>query len=176
MTREVDPTEAWLFQALLLDSMTIYTGKSSPAATLRIKLTDVLYIPWIWQRCSILCSQADTSRMADLCHPKMTLLVGGELVCAFRGEYAPEHHIIHLELSTIHEPLVIALERLMVPCILESCLSSSLIDEVDIITSELVLLSFIVCLDMGGDHGDFQGDNKLCPIHEEERCLPCGPT
>jgi hypothetical protein len=38
-------------------------------------------------------------------------------------------------------------KRLMVLCILDSCLPSSLIDEVDIITSELVLRGFVVCLD-----------------------------
>jgi hypothetical protein len=55
----------------------------------------------------------------------------------------------------MHKPLVIVPERLMVPCILESCLPSSFIDKVDIITLELVLSGFIVCLDTGRDHGDF---------------------
>jgi hypothetical protein len=59
--------------------------------------------------------------------------MGGELVCTFTGEYASEHQIIHLELPTTLEPLVIALECLTVPCVLESCLPSSLIDNVDII-------------------------------------------
>jgi hypothetical protein len=81
-----------------------------------------------------------------------------------------------MELPTIHEPLVIASERLTVPCILGSCLPSSLIDEVDIITSELVLCGSVVCLDMEGDHGDLRRDNNLSPIHQEERCLPCGLT
>jgi hypothetical protein len=31
------------------------------------------------------------------------------------------------------------------------------IDQVDIITLELVLHGFVVCLDTGGDHGDFWG-------------------
>jgi hypothetical protein len=39
---------------------------------------------------------------------------GGELVQAFTGKYVAEHQIIHLELPTIHKPLVIALERLAV--------------------------------------------------------------
>jgi hypothetical protein len=98
--------------------------------------------------------------------------VGGELICVFSGEYAPEHQIIHLEQPTMHESLVIALERLMVPCISESYLPSLLIDKVNIITVELVLRSFIICLDTGGDHGDFQGDNGMCPAHQEERCPP----
>jgi hypothetical protein len=48
MTREAGPTGAWLFQALVLDAMTIYTGKSDSVAALRIELTDVLYVPRIW--------------------------------------------------------------------------------------------------------------------------------
>jgi hypothetical protein len=44
-TREMGPTGAWLFQPLLLDAMTIYTGKSGPSTALRIKLTEELYIP-----------------------------------------------------------------------------------------------------------------------------------
>jgi hypothetical protein len=60
-----------------------------------------------------------------------------------------ELQIVHLELPTLHKPLVVASERLAVPCISESCLPSLFIDEVDIITPELVLRGFIVCLNMG---------------------------
>jgi hypothetical protein len=125
--------------------------KNDLAAALRIKLMDELYVPWIWQLCSILLSQADTYRPANLCHPKRALPTGGELVKAFTRKYALEHQIVHLELATMHIPLVVALECLTVPCILESCLPSSFIDKVDIITSELVLRSFIVCLNTGGE-------------------------
>jgi hypothetical protein len=111
-----------------------------------------------------------------LCHPERTLPAGGKLVCIFMGKYAPEHQIVHLELPTMHEPLVIAPERLAVPCISESCLSSSFVDEVDIITPELVLCGFVVCLNMRGDHGDFCGDNSFGPIHQKERHLPRGPA
>jgi hypothetical protein len=55
----------------------------------------------------------------------------------------------------MHEPLVIALEQLVVPCILNSRLLFSLVDKVDIFTLELVLRGFFVCLDTQGDHGDF---------------------
>jgi hypothetical protein len=60
--------------------MTIYTGKNGLTAAVRIKLTEVLYVPWIWQWCSILRSQADASKLANLCHLKRTLPVEGELV------------------------------------------------------------------------------------------------
>jgi hypothetical protein len=107
---------------------------------------------------------------------KRTLPAREELVCAFTGKYALEHQIIHLELPTMHKLLVIVPECLMVPCILESFLPSLLIDEVDIITPELVLRGFVVCVDTMGDHGDFRGDNSLGPIHQEERRLPRGLT
>jgi hypothetical protein len=76
-------------------------------------------------------------------------------VQAFTGKYVPEHHIIHLELPTIHKPLVVAPKRLAVPCISESYLPSLFVDKVDIITLKLVLCGFIIYLDTGEDHGDF---------------------
>jgi hypothetical protein len=60
---------------------------------------------------------------------------------------------------------VIAPERLAVPWIFYSRLSSSRIDEADIFTLELVLRDFIVCLDTDGAHGDFRGDDGLGPVH-----------
>jgi hypothetical protein len=156
--------------------MIIYTGRNSLTAALRIKLLEVLYVPWIWQWCSILLRQADASRPANLCHPKRTLPMRGELVQAFLGKYVSEHQIIHLELLTIHKLLVIALERLTVPCILESCLPSCLVDKVNIITPKLVMRGFVVCLNMGGDHGDFWRDNSFGPIRQEEMCFPRGPA
>jgi hypothetical protein len=56
----------------------------------------------------------------------------------------------------MHKPLVVVLEHLVVLCILESFLSCSFIDEVDIITLDLVLRGFVVCLNTrGGDHSHF---------------------
>jgi hypothetical protein len=135
--------------------MTIFTRKGRLTDALGIKLMEVLYVPWIWQWCSILCSQADASMYANLCQSERTLPAGGELACAFTGKYASKHQIVHLELPTLQKLLVIAPERLAVPCILESCLPSSFIKEVDIIMLELVLHGFVVCLNMRGDRGDF---------------------
>jgi hypothetical protein len=137
---------------------------------------EVLYVPRIWHWCAILHSQVDASGVADLCHVEGTLPAGGELVCAFTGQYAPEHHVAHLKLPATHESLVIALEHLTVPCISDSCLPSSLVDEINIITPELVLRGFIICLDTGGAHGDFWGEDDLSPVHQEESSLPYGPT
>jgi hypothetical protein len=93
-------------------------------------------------------------------------------VQTFSGNYAPEHQIVHLELPTMHKPLVIALERLVVPCILKSCLPSCFVNQVDIITLELVLHDFIVCLDMGGDHGDFWGVTASAPYTKKKDISP----
>jgi hypothetical protein len=114
--------------------------------------------------------------VADSSHLEGTLLAGGELVHSLMGKNAPEHQIVHLELPTMHEPLVIVLKRLTIPCVSKSCLPSSLVNEVDIITPELVLRSFVICQDIGGDHSDFRGDNVIYPVHQEERTLPCVPT
>jgi hypothetical protein len=124
-----------------------YIGRDGLTAVLRIKLTKVLYVPWIRQWFSILCNQADTSRAADLGHLEGALLAGGVLVSTLSSEHPLEHQIFHLELSAMHEPLLLAFECLVVPCIFDSRLSSSLINEVDIFTSELVRRGFVICLD-----------------------------
>jgi hypothetical protein len=124
-----------------------YTRKYSLVAVLRIKLTDVLYVPMIRQWFSILCSQVDTSRKANLGHSKGPSQPRGELVSTLLSEYMSKYQIVHLELSATHEPLLVAFQRLTVPCIFYSRLSSSLIDEVDIFMSELVLHGFVICLD-----------------------------
>jgi hypothetical protein len=124
-----------------------YTRRGGLTAVLRIKLTDVLYVPWIRRWFSILLSQADTSRAADLGHQEGGVPAGGELVNTLSSEHLPEHQIIHLELFAMHEPLLITFEYLAVPCIFYSRLLSSLIDEVNIFTLELVLCGFITCLD-----------------------------
>jgi hypothetical protein len=95
-------------------------------------------------------------------------------VQAFMGKYAPEHQIVHLELPTMHKLLLVASECLTIPCILERCLPSSFVDKVDIIMLELVLRDFVVCLNMGRDHGDFWGNNSFSSVHQKEKRLPHG--
>jgi hypothetical protein len=50
-----------------------YTRKYGLTIVLRIKVIEVFYVPWIRQWFSILCSQADTSRVADLAHSEGAL-------------------------------------------------------------------------------------------------------
>jgi hypothetical protein len=88
----------------------------------------------------------------------------------------PEDQIIHMELPALHEPLMVMPERLPVACIFNSSLPSSLIDQVDILTLELVLHGFVICLNTQRAHGDFRGKDGLGPIHHEERRLSRGLT
>jgi hypothetical protein len=85
--------------------------------------------------------------MADLGHLEWALRVEGELISTLLSEHPPEHKIVHLKLSAMHEPYLVAFECLAVPYIFDSSLLSSLIDEVDIFMPELVLCGFIVYLD-----------------------------
>jgi hypothetical protein len=107
----------------------------------------VLYVPWVVQWFSILRSQANTSREAYLGHAEGALLAGGELVSSFSSEHPLEHQIVHLELSVAHKLLLVVFECLAVPCIFNSRLPSSFINEVDMLSSELVLCGFVICLD-----------------------------
>jgi hypothetical protein len=109
-------------------------------------------------------------------HPVGSLPTGGELLSTLPSEHPLELQIIHLEVSTVYEQLLIALERLAIPCIFNSRLSSSFINKVDIFTPELVLRVFIVNLDTEGTHGDYRGEDDLNFVHQEERRFSGGPT
>jgi hypothetical protein len=54
--------------------------------------------------------------------------LGGKLVGTLPAKDPPKHQIVHLELHVMHEPLVVALERLAAACIFNRRLSSSLIN------------------------------------------------
>jgi hypothetical protein len=149
---------------------------SSPAAALSIKLTEVLYVPWVWHLFSLLCSQADASRSSHLRYPEGTFSVGEKFVHALPVKHPPEDKIIHLELFASHELLMVAPKRLLVVCIFNSRLPSSLVGQVNIITLELVLRGFIIGLDTQRAHGDLRGEGSLNPIHYEERRLARGST
>jgi hypothetical protein len=105
---------------------------SNLTAALSIKLMKVLYVSWVWHWFSLLYSQADTSGSAHMGYPE--------------GTFPAREKLVHA-LLVKHKPLVVAPERLSVACIFNSILSSSLIDQVDILTSELVLRGFVICLD-----------------------------
>jgi hypothetical protein len=136
----------------------------------------VLYVPWAWHWFSLLRCQADTSRSAHLGYPVGTFPAGGKFVHALPAKHPPENQIIHLELPVLHKPLVVAPKRLPVACIFNSSLSFLLIDQVDILTPELVQRDFIICLNTQRAHGDFWGEDDLGPVHHEERCLSHGST
>jgi hypothetical protein len=101
---------------------------SSLPIALSIKLTEVPYVLWACHWFSLLRSQADAFRSTQSGYPEGTVPVGGKLVHALPVKHPPEEQIIHLELSASHEPLVVALERLLVACIFNSRLPSLFVD------------------------------------------------
>jgi hypothetical protein len=105
-------------------------------------------------------------------HSEGALLAGGELVSTLSSELPPDHQIFYLDLSTTRKPRLVAFECLVVPCIFDSRLASSLIDEVDIFTPELVQRGFVVCLDTYGAHGDFWGRTASAPYTMKKRVSP----
>jgi hypothetical protein len=70
----------------------------------------------------------------------------GKVYHALPAKHPPEDLIIYLDLPASHEPLVVVPECLSVACIFNSSLPSSLVDQVDILTPELILHGFVVCL------------------------------
>jgi hypothetical protein len=113
---------------------------------------------------------------AHLGYPVGTFPIGGKFVHALLAKHPPEDQIIHLELPASHKPLVVAPERLSVACIFNSSLPSSLVDQVDILTPELVLHGFVICLYTQRAHDNFRGKDGLDPIHHDERRLSRGST
>jgi hypothetical protein len=92
----------------------------------------VLYVSWAWH----------------LGYPEETFPAGEKLIHALPVKHPPKDQMIHSELSASHELLVVAPECLSVACIFISRLPYLLIDQVDILTPDLVLRGFIVYLDM----------------------------
>jgi hypothetical protein len=76
----------------------------------------------------------------------------------------------------MHEPLVVAPERLVVPCILDRRSPSALVDEVHVLTPQLFLHRLIKRLDPWGAHNDFYGKTGFSPVDQEEWGLPCSST
>jgi hypothetical protein len=62
----------------------------------------------VWHWFSLLCCQTDASRSAHLGYPVGTFPTGGKFAHALPAKHPPEDQFIHLELSALHEPLVVA--------------------------------------------------------------------
>jgi hypothetical protein len=74
----------------------------------------------------------------------------------------------------MHEPLVVAHERLVVPCISDGRLPSTLVDKVHVFTPQLFLHRLLESLDPRGAHDDFWGKKGFGPVDQEEWGLPGG--
>ena len=71
------------------------------------------------------------------------------MACAMdaRGRVYEVGPLLCPELPTVHEPLMIAPERLVVACISNCCSPPSFVNEVHIVTPQLFLHGFIKSLD-----------------------------
>jgi hypothetical protein len=88
-----------------------------------------------WEEALLHLWQADAPGSAYFCHLQGTLPAGGEFVEPFSVQYSPKDKVPDPELHTMHEPLVVAPEHLVVPCILDRCSPPALVDEVHVLTS-----------------------------------------
>jgi hypothetical protein len=71
----------------------------------------------------------------------------------------------------MHEPLVVAPERLVVPCISDRRSPSAFVDEVHVLTPQLFLHKPIKRLGPWGAHKGFRGKAGFGPVDQEERGL-----
>ena len=93
----------------------------------------------------------------------------------------PQDEVASPELPTLHEPLMIAPEHLVVACILDCCSPPSFVDEVDVVTPQLLLHGFVESLAPWLAQVDFRGKACFGPVDQEEWGLPdgssgCGPV
>ena len=107
----------------------------------------MLYVPWVGQRHSIFSGEANASGQAYLCNPEGPLPAGEEFVEPYSVQNPPQDEVASPELPTVHEPLMIAPERLVVACISDCCSPSSFVNEVHIVTPQLLLHGFVKSLD-----------------------------
>jgi hypothetical protein len=94
----------------------------------------MLYVPRIGKRLSFSCSKSDTPGSVYFRHLEGSLPAGGELVEPFSVQYSLKDQVPDPELPTMHKPLVVAPERLVVPCISDRRSPSALVDEVHVLT------------------------------------------
>ena len=107
----------------------------------------MLYVPWVGQRHSIFCGKGNASGPAYFCNLEGPLPAGGEFVEPCSVQDPPQDEVASPELPTMHEPLMIAPEHLVVACISDCCSPSSFINEVYVVTPQLFLHGFIKGLD-----------------------------
>ena len=65
----------------------------------------------------------------------------------FPAQDPSEDEVASPELPTMHEPLMIAPERLVVACILDCCSPPSFVNEVHVVMPQLLLHGFVKSLD-----------------------------
>ena len=98
----------------------------------------MLYVPWVGQWHSIFCGKANASGPTYFCNLEGPLPAGGEFVEPCPVQDPSQDEVASSELPNVHEPLMIAPERLVVACISDCCSQPSFINEVHIVTPQLM--------------------------------------
>ena len=98
------PQPLWAARQLYL----ITKEKFISLLCLGVKLTQMLYVPWVGQRHSIFCGKANASGPAYLCNLEGPLPAGGKFVEPRSVQDPSEDEVASPELPTVHEPLMIA--------------------------------------------------------------------
>jgi len=68
----------------------------------------MFYVPWVGQRYSIFCGEANASGPAYLCNLEGPFPAGGKFVEPCPAQDPSEDEVASPELPTVHEPLMIA--------------------------------------------------------------------
>jgi hypothetical protein len=77
----------------------------------------MFYVPRVGKRYSVGCGKADASEATYFGHFEGSFPTGRDLMEPFLVQYSPQDQIPNPKLPTMHEPLVVAPERLVVSCI-----------------------------------------------------------
>ena len=92
------------------DSILFTKEKFISLLCLSVKLTQMLYVPWVGQWHPIFCGKANASGPAYFCNLEGTLPAGGEFVEPCSVQDPPQDEVASPELPTVHKPLMIAPE------------------------------------------------------------------
>jgi hypothetical protein len=93
----------------------------------------------------------------------------------FSVQYSSQEQVPDPELPTMHDPLAVAPERLVVTCISDRRLPSAFIDEVHVLTLQPFLHRLIRRLGPWGAHKGFRGKTGFGSVDREGQGLPREP-
>ena len=128
-------------------TLSYYKGKVYFPALPRCKTYADALCSMGWAAALHLLWQGERTGPAYFCNLEGPLPTGGEFVEPCSVQDPSQDEVASPELPTVHEPLMIAPERLVVACISDSCSPPSFVNEVHIVASQLFLHGLVKSLD-----------------------------